>query len=98
MINETHPWKSKGNKSYPTRSEARDMGQAKYWSDRPCPVGHPGWKMVHNGECAECRAIRMQARRIGGNIEKGAAICAIEARRDAKELDRLLRGVDWYFV
>lgn len=44
------------------RQKAIEEGKTRYWSDKPCPKGHVGWRLVKGYKCVECKNI---ARRKG---------------------------------
>lgn len=44
------------------RYAAKQAGQTRYWSDKPCPKGHIGEHFV-NGACRECTRLYLEKRR-----------------------------------
>lgn len=53
------------------RSEAKALGMTRYISGKPCPKGHNGERMVSNGVCVACLAMRKEAHRgVNGEAHK----------------------------
>lgn len=44
------------------RLEAIKEGKTRFWSDKPCPVGHVGWRSVKKGLCIECKNIKRRSK------------------------------------